>query len=64
LYNIWEERGGAWADDAAQEASAGQQDAADPVPELSPQQMQLVQEHFDRVTASLVKPQLDIPFLV
>lgn len=53
LYKIWEEIGGAWAEDAAQEANAGQQDAADTVPELSPQQMQLVQEHFDRVRAFL-----------
>ena len=52
LYGIWEELGGAWAEAAATEAgTAGAADAAESaaVPELSPQQLQLVQEHFDRV---------------
>jgi hypothetical protein len=51
LYGIWEELGGAWAEAAANEAGA-QETADSPgpaAPELSPQQLQLVQEHFDRV---------------
>ena len=60
LYGIWEELGGAWAEAAATGASAagaleaveGTSPAA-AAPELSPQQLQLVQEHFDRVRAPL-----------
>lgn len=55
LYGIWEELGGDWAEAAAASASAaGALEAAEAspaatAPELSPQQLQLVQEHFDRV---------------
>lgn len=52
LYGIWEELGGAWAETAAQEAIAGAPETAEAVPELSPQQLQLVQEHFDRVSTT------------
>ena len=49
LYGIWENIGSEWMGTGGGDSAAPVRDSPEAVPELSPQQLQLVQQHFDRV---------------
>ena len=54
LYGIWENIGSEWVGTGVSDSAAPARDSPEAVPELSPQQLQLVQEHFDRVRGHLL----------
>ncbi len=49
LYGIWENIGSEWVGTGGNDSAAPMRDSPETIPELSPQQLQLVQQHFDRV---------------
>ena len=46
---MWEDIGSEWMGTGGHDSAAPVRDSPEAVPELSPQQLQLVQQHFDRV---------------
>ncbi len=49
LYGMWEDIGSEWVGTGSHDSAAPVRDSPEAAPELSPQQLQLVQQHFDRV---------------